>query len=144
MSGLDVASGVFATVSIALQLAEMALNLHNFWRSLKDTPTHVRELATDLLVLQRVLHEIHAEEQLLPGPSEALPTHEPLLQCERYLRELQALADKLKIDISKGKVQRTWKSVKVVFHKENLDHFRANLESMKSTLILARQSLARY
>lgn len=143
MSGLDVAGGVFATVSIALQLADTALKLHHFWRSLKDSPSQIREFASDLLVLQRVLFEIHEEEKLLPGPSDALPTHEPLLQCERYLGELQTLADKLKVDISKGRVQRTWKSIKVIFQKEHLDQFRANLESMKSTLILARQSLAR-
>ena len=82
MSGLDIAGGVFATVSIALQLADTALRLHNFWKSLQDSPHQVKAFANDLLVLQRVLREIHAEEALLPGPSEVLPTHQPLLQCE--------------------------------------------------------------
>jgi len=90
-----------------------------------------------------VLRDIHAEEKMLPVPHEALPTHEPLLKCEQYLAELEALARKLQVDISKGKVQRTWKSVKVVFQKDDLGRFKGNLESMKVTLVLARQSLAR-
>ena len=144
MSGLEVFGGILASASIALQLADMAVKLHSFWKSFKDCPREMRDLLSDLLLLQRVLKDIHAEESLLSVPREALPTHEPLLKCEAYFRELEALAHKLQADISKGKVKRTWKSVKVVFQSEDLRRFKENLESMKVTLVLARQSLARY
>ncbi len=143
LEALGGVSAVFATVSIALQLADAAVQLHAFWQSFRGCPKEMRDLLSDLLLLQTVLKDIHAEETLLPVPHEALPTHEPLLKCEQYFGELEALARKLQVDISKGKVQRTWKSVKVVFQKDDLGKFKDNLESMKITLVLARQSLAR-
>ena len=144
MSGAEAVGAVFANVSIALQLADAALNLHNFWKSVKDAPKSLKDLVNNLRTLQGVLKAIHTEEKMLPGPQEAIPTYEPLLECQRYFDELRALAERLQTDISKGKMQRTWKSLKIVFEKNHLDEFRSNLESMKSTLILARQTLARY
>ena len=144
MSGLEVLGGVFATVSIALQLADAARKLHDFWTSVQHSPKEMKDLLLDLKLLQRVLQDIHSEEAALPVPHEALPTHEPLKKCGTYLAEIEVLARKLQVDIGKGKVKRTWQSVKVVFHNEDISRFKQNLESMKVTLILARQSLARY
>lgn len=144
MSGVEVVGVVLANASIALQLAEAAIKLHNFWKSVRDAPKSMKDLVQNLRVLEGVLKAIHTEEKMLPGPHEALPTYEPLIECRRYFDELRALAERLQVDISKGKMQRTWKSLKVVFEKDHIDEFRSNLESMKSTLILARQTLARY
>lgn len=143
MSGVEVVGAVFANASIALQLADAALKLYNFWKAVRDAPKSMRDLVQNLRVLEGVLKAIHTEEKMLPGPHEALPTYEPLLECRRYFDELRALAERLQIDISRGKMQRTWKSLKVVFEKSHIDEFKSNLESMKSTLILARQTLAR-
>lgn len=139
--GLDFASGVFASASIALQLAEAALQLHRFWNRVEDAPKEMRDILNDLLVLKDVLRDIHVQQTLIKGPKEELPTHRPLLKCWEYFQELEVLAKKLQLDKSEGVIKRKWKAVKVVFRKDQVIQLRANMESMKITLVLARQSL---
>jgi N-terminal domain on NACHT_NTPase and P-loop NTPases len=140
-SGLDLASGVFAGVSIALQLAEAALQLHQFWNRVEDAPKEMQDILNDLLILKDVLRDIHVQQTLIRGSKEVLPTHRPLLKCCEYFQELEILAKKLQLDKSEGVMKRKWKAVKVVFRKDQVIQLRANMESMKITLVLARQSL---
>lgn len=114
-SGLDLASGVFAGVSIALQLAEAALQLHQFWNRVEDAPKEMQDILNDLLILKDVLRDIHVQQALIWGSKEVLPTHRPLLKCCEPFQELEILAKKLQLDKSEGVMKRKWKALRWCF-----------------------------
>jgi hypothetical protein len=130
-----------ASVSIALQLAEVALKLHRFWNRVEDAPKEMNDLLNDLMILKDVLRDIHVQQRMIPGPPAALPAHRPLLKCSEHFEELENLAKKLQLDSSNGVIKRKWKAMKVVFRKDQVLQLRSNIEAMKITLVLARQSL---
>lgn len=48
---------MLAVVSIAVQLAENAKKIYDFWNSVKDAPASVRAVTEDVGLLMRVLSE---------------------------------------------------------------------------------------
>ncbi|PMD36404.1 hypothetical protein L207DRAFT_587407 [Hyaloscypha variabilis F] len=58
MDGVSSASGIFAVVSIAIQLAETVKKIVEFGKAVKDAPIHIRALFSGLEVLAAVISQI--------------------------------------------------------------------------------------
>jgi hypothetical protein len=107
-SGLDLASGVFAGVSIALQL-------HQFWNRVEDAPKEMQDILNDLLILKDVLRDIHVQQALIWGSKEVLPTHRPLLNAASPFRSWRFWRRSCKLDKSEGVMKRKWKALRWCF-----------------------------
>lgn len=63
MEGLGAAASVIAVASIAIQLADSARKLYEFWQAIDEAPASIRAMSTDLKLLTTVLTEISLHEQ---------------------------------------------------------------------------------
>lgn len=79
MDGLSGGASIIAVVSLAVQLAENAKKLYDFWQSVGEAPASIRTIATELKVLSTVLADIAAHDQKY-GPDEI--TTSVLESCE--------------------------------------------------------------
>jgi hypothetical protein len=82
---MDVLSGpasVIAVVSLAIQLAENAKKLYEFWHSIDEAPQSIREIAAELKLLSNVLSNIAVNDQRY-GPNET--TTSALESCKFFM-----------------------------------------------------------
>lgn len=138
MDGLSSAASVIAVGSLAVQLADTAKQLCDFWSSIKDAPENIRAIMTDLELLSSVLAEAALEAQRT-SPDASLTA--VLHSCNGKLKSLTMLTDDLEPGFSsKSSRIRKWTAFKFVLKSEKLRRFQEVLESLKSTLVLAQQN----
>lgn len=141
MDGLSSAASVIAVVSLAVQLADTAKQLCDFWTSIKDAPEDIRTIVADLELLNGVLAEMASESQHT-GPDKTLTA--VLQSCAGKLKSLTALTANLEPGFaSKSLRTRKWTAFKFVLKGEKLRRFQEVLESLKSTLVLGQQNRQR-
>ena len=137
MDGLLAAASAMAIVSLAVQLADTAKQLCDFWSSIKDAPGNIRTVIADLELLTNVLAEIAFEAQHT-GPDTTLAA--VLQSCTGKLKSLAALTNNLEPGFySRSSKIRKWSAVKLILKREKMTRFQEVLESLKSTLVLAQQ-----
>ena len=138
MDGVSSAASVIAVVSLAVQLADSAKQLCDFWSSIKDAPEDIRTIITDLELLTSVLAEMAFEAQRT-SPDSTLAA--VLQSCTGKLKSLTALTNNLEPGFSSRKPRIIkWSAFKFVLKREKLTRFQEVLESLKGTLVLAQQN----
>ena len=104
MDGVSSASGIFAVVSIAIQLAETVKKIVEFGKAVKDAPMHIRALFSDLEVLAAVISQI---QQLDGYVACDKVSEKALLNCQIKILALHDIIDKAQLNIkSKSRVRR--------------------------------------
>ena len=76
MEALAAASSVLAVVSLALQLADNVQRLVDFWDSVKDAPTEVAEIRSQLRILAALLRSIELDAERSTSDSRDMRTSE--------------------------------------------------------------------
>lgn len=140
MDGLSSASGVFAAVSIAIELAATIRKIVKFGKAVKDAPTQIRALFQDLEVLDAVITRI---EQLNQHVAVDNVSEKALQNCQIKLLKLQNVIDQAQLNIkSKSRFRRNWGAFKFVLNEAEIQSIQASIQEAKSTLQLAQtQSL---
>lgn len=138
MEGLGIGLAGF---SIVIQLVDSVKKLSDFWKSVEAAPSDVKIFLNDLDFLSIVLHEIAKEAQ----HSEQNATLDSLLQKGgENVQALNLVLHQLEAGFSSRKRRiRNWTAIKSVLKWEKLKDFSANLERLKTTLILALQTIQR-
>ena len=137
MDGFSSTASAIAVVSLAIQLADTAKQLCDFWTSIKDAPEDIRTVIADLELLTSVLAETASEAQHT-GPDATLAA--VLHSCTGKLKSLTAFTNNLEPGFSSRSSRvRKWAAIKFVLKSEKLTKFQEGLESLKSTLALAQQ-----
>ncbi|KAI9721239.1 MAG: hypothetical protein M1812_002400 [Candelaria pacifica] len=134
MDGLSAAAGVISVVSLAIQLAESVHKVEEFWRSVKDAPSEVRDLQERLGLLVRILDEA---ENLETGPNKASVRVEALSKCRAQIDILDTIVEELKVGFAGTKTQRKWTSIKTVWKKDKISKSKKCLEEITQIFSLA-------
>ena len=141
MDGLSSVASVTAVVSLAIQLADSIVKLHEFWESVQEAPEDVQNMCAELGVLSSVLSEIAIEAQHQP-PHDTLIT--VLKQCSVKIRALTVQINEIEPGFaSKSRRIRKWSAIRTVFKQKKFKKLHTALEGLKSTLILAQHNSSR-
>ena len=135
---MEVGGAVISICGFAIQLADSARKLHDFWQSVDDAPSTIQSIADDLKVLETTLRQISAD-----GNSSTVP-QDALLSCQKKIDALTTEVTRLGPGFSsKSRRKREWTSVKVAWGSKDLERsLEALLDSAKSTLVVVQNSLA--
>ncbi|KAE9371001.1 hypothetical protein N431DRAFT_18376 [Stipitochalara longipes BDJ] len=134
MDGLSSASGVFAAVSIAFELAETIRKIVEFGKAVKDAPIHIRALFDDLEVLAAVISQI---QQLNGYVACDNVTDKALRSCQIKILKLHKIISQAQLNLkSKSRVRRKWGAFKFVLDESEIKSIRTSIEEAKLTLQL--------
>jgi hypothetical protein len=135
-----VASGV-SVASLAIQIVENLNKVSNFCESIREAPTDIRRILTELHILSKIVSNIQLvhEKRSLPESSEATTK-----QCLGLIRDdiskLSSLSSNLERKLHSDKrLTRTWARVQTVLSEKKIAMLRGQLDSAKGTLQLLLQ-----
>lgn len=142
MDGLSSASGVFAAVSIAIQLGESIKKLVEFGKAVQDAPAHIRALFHDLEVLAAVICQI---KQLNGNAAFDYVNEKALLNCREKISRLQKMIDRAQVNLkSKSLIRQKWGAFKFTLKKDEVQAIQRSIEEAKTTLQLAQTKSLMY
>ena len=138
MDVLSTAASVAGVASIAVQLADSAKKLYDFWSSVKDAPDTIQRMTTDLQLLSDVLSRIALEAQS-SRPDDTIVAH--LRNCNVKLQSIVDLINKFEPGFASESFSiRKWSAVKAALKDEKLEKLLSAVESAKTTLIIVLQT----
>jgi hypothetical protein len=132
MDGVSSASGIFAIVSIAIQLGDGVHKLHKFWSDVKDAPPYIRDLLAELKSLSALIKKT---ERTIPASYCDHVSHEILNSCKKKISALYEKSLKVGIDLqSTSRRKRHWAAFKVAFEKQENLAQEFGIDRAKNTL----------
>jgi hypothetical protein len=136
MDGISSGSGVFAAVSIAIQLGESIKKIVELGKAIKDAPTHIRALFQDLEVLAAVLSQI---QQLNKHVAFDNVTEKALQNCQIKILKLQNAIHQAQLNVkSKSRLRRKWGAFSFALNEHEIQSIQISIEEAKSTLQLVQ------
>ena len=136
MEALAAASSVLAVVSLALQLADNVQRLIDFWDSVKDAPTEVTEIRSQLRVLGALLSSIESEASHSPNDDGSSLGNDCLLVCKESIAKLEKLSKGWNQELNRNGTRRKWVCLRKSLREKELARYWSELERAKSTLIM--------
>lgn len=139
---MDGVSGVFAVVSLAIQLVDSVQEVRSFLKDIRNAPN-------ELVRLDETLDQLHSnlkyvrnllEQQFITSRLPGTPTFilHGLQECEKRLEPIKRLVDDAKVSSNQQRrVYRAWALTKLAFKKEDLQQLERQLCDAKSDLHLA-------
>ena len=141
MEPLSGAASVIGVASLAIQICNELKKLHDFWQSVKDAPDDIISISTELKLFMIWLTVIAKNYQRQGSnnrsPSEAAAI-DTLNLCLATVHDMSAGVRDLESRIAKGASSRRWTSVKFVFRRDKREKAMAQIERMKSLLIIVQ------
>ena len=141
MEPLSGAASVISVVSLAIQICEELKKLHDFWQSVKEAPDDIASISTELKLFMTWLTVIANNYQRQgfnnKSPNEAAAT-DTLKLCLTTVHNMSAGVRDIESEIAKGSLSRRWASIKFVFRKDKREKAMAQIERMKSLLIIVQ------
>jgi hypothetical protein len=162
MDGISGASSVLAVVSLAIQLAESAKKLYDFWKSVDEAPASIQRIVADLKLVSSVLTEIAQHEQrygqdgsivdvlasCMYSPRRIIVFEKTFAKCfcpgMQEIRMMNTMTAKLQHGLqSRTLHKRKWSAIKAVLKEDEIAKFQFRLMDAKTNLILVRQTLSK-
>lgn len=141
MEPLSGAASVIGVVSLAIQICEELNKLHDFWQSVKEAPDNIANISAELKLFMTWLTVIANNYQRQGfdhrSPNEAAAT-DTLKLCLTTVNDMSTGVRDIESGIAKGPLSRRWASVKFVFRKDKREKAMAQIERMKSLLIIVQ------
>jgi hypothetical protein len=139
---MDGVSGIFAVISLAVQVLDTVQKTSGFVKDIRIAPGELLELSESLIQLELVLYEVnlllHQRYMVLRLPGSPILLLRALEECERRMKPLQAIIEDAKnTKEHKSCAQRTWASFKLVAKKERLRELRMYLRDASFDLSTA-------
>jgi hypothetical protein len=155
MDGLSAAASGIAVVSLAIQLADSAKKLYEFWHAVREAPESIAAIATHLRVLKTVLAEIATHDQRYGAD----PVTDQLLESckcswlgllgsnidsrkgEAQVKKMVAITAELEGQLqTPSRLSRKWTSVKASLKWDEVKSLLNYSKQIQVTLVLARQT----
>jgi hypothetical protein len=136
MEALAAASSVLAVISLALQLADNVQRLIDFWDSVKDAPTEVTEIRSQLRILGALLSSIEPEASHSSIDDGNSMGNDCLLVCTESIAKLEKLSKEWDQELSRNGIRRKWVCLRKALREKELARYWSELERAKSTLIM--------
>lgn len=139
---MEVASEVTAVVSLGFHLAEIVQKANGFLRGIHNAPDEISRLAEGLTQLELLLslaNTLIGQQSCVNGFPELINLiANALCKCERSMRGLSVLVDKIQMSLQHQRwVRRTWTSIKAVLEKEDIERMRKRIQEDQSYLQMA-------
>ena len=142
---MDGASGAFAVVSAAIQLAQTINQINKFLRNVSEVPKELSALTEDLDILYALLAHVrglveqHQDTPCTPSPTESITLIASALEtCKTRIDLLSRFLKGTKRTVeSQSRLQRQWGSLKFVLKKEDLQGLQKQLRDATATLQMA-------
>ena len=143
---MDLASGIFAVISLSIQLIETVKKIQAFCKDVKHAPEEILRFIGTLQQVQTVLEQtkIYLEDRSkthnMPGSTFAIEC--AIRSCYSDIGRLAEMVDHVSAQHTRQN-RRTvlWSSVKVVFKKEELERSRhllhEDLSILQAAILLA-------
>lgn len=132
-----VASGM-SVASLAIQIVENLNKVINFCESIREAPTDIQRILTELHILSNIVSNIQLvhEKRSLPESSEAT-TKQCLGLVRDDISKLSSLSSDLERKVhSEKRLTRTWARVQTVLSEKKIAMLRGQLDGAKGTLQL--------
>jgi uncharacterized protein YPO0396 len=131
MEALAAASSVFA-----VQLASNVQTLIEFWESMKEAPTEVDRIKSQLRILRALLQSIEVDtHQAATGDNNEI-ARACLVICATSILKLERLSTEFHRGLNGNGIQRNWTRLKKALREKKLAAYGSELERAKSTLIM--------
>ena len=142
---MDVASGVFAVISLSLQLAETVKKVDNFLRDVQNAPDELKRLVDTLdqfsLILVQVKNYVEQQSRIdhLPGCIDVI--ERTLHSCESNVRKLDSYVNVFQTLFNgTGQRRKIWASIKTVVKKEEIVQMRGlilqDISSLQTAMLI--------
>ena len=141
MEPLSGAASVIGVVSLAIQICDELKKLHDFWQSVKEAPDDIANISAELKIFMTLLtviannYQRHGCDDKSPNKDVATDT---LKLCLTTVHDMSTEVRDLESGITKDSSSRRWASVKFVFRKDKREKAMAQMERMKSLLIIVQ------
>jgi hypothetical protein len=136
MDGVSSASGIFAIVSLAIELASAIKKIVEFGKAVEDAPTHICAIFHDLEVLAAVISQI---QQINDHAAFDNVSEKALKSCHAKVIILQSKIHKAQLNLkSKSPVRRKWGAFNITLKKDEIQSLQRSIEEAKSTLQLVQ------
>ena len=145
MDVVSATSGVFAVVSLAIQLVGTIDDVSRFLRNIRGAPAELASLCESLDQMRMTLDQAHCllEQQFLvlrlPGSPE--PIAYALGNCKKRIKGLEDFVKDLKKSSDRRhRASRVWASFRMVSKKEDIQHLQNQLRDATTNLQCAMMS----
>jgi hypothetical protein len=136
MEPLAAASSVLAVISLALQLADNVQRLIDFWDSVKDAPTEVTEIRSQLRILGALLSSMESEASHSSNDGGSSLGNDCLLVCKESIAKLEKMSKEWNRELNHNGIRRKWVCLRKALREKELARYWSELERAKSTLIM--------
>lgn len=140
---LSLAAAAAGFIGLAGQLAQGVIKLKEIYTTITDAPKDVADLCTRMESLQGVLEEVGDQTQQLSNGNTKIETRtfrDVMAQCETSRYKIEAHVKKLGESFRGNRAA----AVRFVFKKKEIQEMISDVETCKSRLIIARQSIDGY
>ena len=141
MEPLSGAASVISVASLAIQICKELKKLHDFWQSVEEAPNDIASISAELKLfitwLTVIAKNYQRQNSNYRSFSEAAAT-DTLKLCLATVHDMGAGVRDLQNGIAKGTLSRRWASIKFVFRKDKREKSMAQIEQMKSLIIIAQ------
>ena len=126
---MEVASGVFAVISLSFQLGETVKTVNNFLRDVQNAPDELTRLVDTLDRFNLILVEVKTYVEQLSGfdglPGRIDVIERTLHSCESNVRKLDSYVNVFhNLFNGKGQRRKIWALMKTVVKKEEMAQMR--------------------
>lgn len=141
-----VASGV-SIGALAGQIASNIVKLKSYLDQIRDAPEDVAILIHEIEDVHSLLSDIEDDQSRNPYLTMLLDNNSAsrcLEFCKRGVERLQILVDDIAVDFEHLKpIKKTWKAAKIVWKRDRVEKYRADLASAVRLITLSQQIYTR-
>ena len=139
---MDVASGVFATVAIGIELIETIQKARKFLKGIRDAPQEISRLAQKVDQLYLTIENVNAvieQQKTIIGLSYSVDLLENALQsCHSSVTELdQVVKDFRARLVRQQKTRRVWSAIAATVRKDDVERMQSRIQEAMSFLTTA-------
>ena len=139
---MEAAAGGIAVISLGLQLVHTVKRVKNFVDGIRDAPSELANLATDLeryhLMLAKV-NDLVGTRRSLQNSQDSTDLMESIVRgCKPNIDKLEALMDKLQKKLSHGgRRWTTWASISSMVKKDEIERYQKGIKDNLANLNMA-------
>lgn len=142
---MDVASGIFAVLSLSFQLTQTIRRANGFLKDVQGAPDELTRLAETLeqlcLILNQVTILIEQQHNIGGLPGSIALIENALQRCGFVVSQLDSYVNKVQAFFNRqGKVRKVWASMKAAMKKEEIGQLQKrihdNMANLQSAILM--------
>lgn len=141
-----VGSGI-AIATLAAQIASSVVKLKSYLDQIRDAPEDISVLIDEIEDVHFLLSDLEDDQRRNPYSAVLLDNHSAsrcLDRCKRGVERLQRVVEEIAVDIkSFNPTKRRWNAAKVIWKRDKIEKYRAELAGALRLMTLSHQIYTR-